>query len=220
MVSGKIKVVIVAGTRPNFIKIAPLVKELKRHALVEFVLINTGQHYDFEMAGIFFKDLQIKTPDYNLGIGSGSHAYQMGTMMIEIEKIIIKENPTAVIVVGDVNSTLAAALTAKKLGVSVVHIEAGLRSGDERMPEETNRILTDHISDVLFCTEPGAVKNLLREGISKKKIYYVGNIMIDTLLAHKSSFDGYGKKIMQNFQLKPKEYALLTLHRQENVDRR
>jgi UDP-N-acetylglucosamine 2-epimerase (non-hydrolysing) len=212
----KIKILTIVGTRPNFIKISPLFKEFRNHKIINPILVHTGQHYDFEMSQIFFQDLKIPKPNYNLGVGSDSHAWQTAKIMEKLEPVLLKEKPNLVIVVGDVNSTLAGALTAAKLHIPVAHIEAGLRSFDKKMPEEINRILTDHISDFLFCPTKNAVENLTKEGI-KKGIYEVGDIMYDTFLkniqiAQKNS------KVLKKLKLKPKNYFLLTLHRPQNVD--
>jgi len=212
----KLKFLIVVGARPNFIKIAPLFEEFKNYKNIKPVLVHTGQHYDYEMSQIFFQDLDIPTPDYNLGVGSGSHAYQTAEAMKRLEPALLKEKPDLVIVVGDVNSTLAGALAAVKLHIPVAHIEAGLRSFDISIPEEINRVLTDHISDFLFCPTKTAVKNLKKEGITKG-VYFTGDIMYDAFLknikiAQKKS------KIFQKLGLKPKTYLLLTLHRPSNVD--
>lgn len=232
----KIKIICVAAARPNFMKIAPLIDELNRYCKkkssrysnksrpitqltkypITYKLVHTGQHYDYQMSGSFFKELNIPKPDYNLGVKAGLHGEQTGKTMIKFEKVCLKERPNLVIVVGDVNSTLAGALVAAKLHIPVAHIEAGLRSGDMTMPEEINRILTDHISDYLFTTEKDANKTLLKEGINKKKIFFVGNIMIDTLL--KQQKKAKKSKILKKFNIKPKQYALLTLHRPSNVD--
>ena len=215
--SRKIKIINIVGTRPNFIKIAPLLAEQKKYSEVILpVLVHTGQHYDFELSEVFFKDLNIPKPDYHLGVGSGSHARQTAEMMRRFDRIILKEKPDLVLVVGDCNSTLAGALVAAKLHIPVVHIEAGLRSFDMSMPEEINRRLTDHISDYLFVTELSGVKNLLNEGIKRKKIFFVGNVMIDTLL--NSRFKIQNSKILEKLGLDKKKYAVLTLHRPENVD--
>lgn len=205
------KIISVVGTRPNFVKIASLVKEFSKHPDITNILVHTGQHYDEKMSDSFFRELEIPEPDINLGIGSGSHAEQTGRIMIEFEKVLLNEKPDLVLVVGDVNSTLACALTSVKLGIKVAHIEAGLRSFDREMPEEINRILTDQISDCLFTTEKDAEKNLLNEGIAKSKIFFVGNLMIDTLLIHKERASNL-KKPDSN------DYAILTLHRPSNVD--
>jgi len=205
------KIISVVGTRPNFVKIASLVKEFSKHPDITNILVHTGQHYDEKMSDSFFRELEIPEPDINLGIGSGSHAEQTGRIMIEFEKVLLNEKPDLVLVVGDVNSTLACALTSVKLGIKVAHIEAGLRSFDREMPEEINRILTDQVSDYLFTTEKDAEKNLLNEGIAKSKIFFVGNLMIDTLLIHKERASNL-KKPDSN------DYAILTLHRPSNVD--
>jgi UDP-N-acetylglucosamine 2-epimerase (non-hydrolysing) len=214
------KILSVVGARPNFIKIAPLAEEFKKHPEIKHILVHSGQHYDYEMSDSFFKDLNIPKPDYNLGIGSGLPGWQIGETIIELEKIYLAEKPDLVVVVGDVNSTLAGALSAIKLRIPIAHIEAGLRSFDRLMPEEINRLLTDQIADYLFVTEPSAIKNLLREGISKKKIFYVGNIMIDTLKNQKSKIknQNYREELLGRFNLKTKQYAVLTLHRPSNVD--
>jgi len=212
----KKKIICVAAARPNFMKIAPLLDEFKKHKEFKPILVHTGQHYDYNMSGSFFKELNIQKPNYNLGIKAGPHGEQTGKTMIEFEKVCLKEKPQLVIVVGDVNATIACALVASKLHILIAHIEAGLRSFDKNMPEETNRILTDHISDYLFATCEDGKKNLLKEGIDKKKIFFVGNIMIDTLL--KQQTKSKKSKILKNLNIKPKEYALLTLHRPSSVD--
>src|SRR5215467_9889643 len=175
------KIINIVGARPNFIKIAPLMKEMRKHAGIDTMLVHTGQHYDVSMAGQFFEDLQMSPPDVSLEVGSGSHAYQTSEVMKRLEPILERERPDVVLVVGDVNSTLAAALTAAKLQIQVAHVEAGLRSFDRSMPEEINRVLTDSISDYLFVTEEDAIENLLREGRPKERIYMVGNVMIYAL---------------------------------------
>ena len=209
------KVYIVAGARPNFMKIAPIINELK-NSNIEFKLIHTGQHYDNNMSKVFFDDLGIPEPNVYLNVGSGTHAFQTAKIMIEFEKVILKEEPSLVLVVGDVNSTLACALVAKKRGIKIAHVEAGLRSFDQTMPEEINRLLTDQISDFLFITERSAELNLIKEGIDKKKIFFVGNIMIDTLIKNleRARIINYYEKL----NLKKKEFALVTLHRPSNVD--
>jgi len=212
----KIKVICVAAARPNFMKIAPLLEEFKKHKEFNPILVHTGQHYDYNMSGSFFKELNIPKPNYNLGIKAGKHGEQTGKTMIEFEKVCVKEKPQLVIVVGDVNATIACALVASKLHIKIAHIEAGLRSFDRNMPEEINRILTDHISDYLFTTCEDGEKNLLKEGINKNKIFFVGNIMIDTLL--KQQKKAKHSRILKKLNLKVKEYALLTLHRPSNVD--
>jgi len=209
-------IVNVVGARPNFIKMAPIVEELRKHEKIEFILVHTGQHYDYEMSATFFADLSLSDPDIHLGVGSGSHAEQTGQIMMRFEKVLVEHRPDLVIVVGDVNSTLACALAATKLHIPVAHVEAGLRSFDRMMPEETNRLITDAISDYLFVTEKSGKENLLKEGIAPNKIFLVGNVMIDTLLK-------YGEKasrssVLSELNLLSREYAVLTLHRPENVD--
>jgi len=212
----KIKILCVVGARPNFIKITPLIKEFKKYPKFQPIIVHTGQHYDYKMSGTFFKELNIPKPNYNLGIKAGLHGEQTGKTMIEFEKVCLKEKPDLVVVVGDVNSTLAGALVAAKLHIPVAHIEAGLRSFDKTMPEEINRVLTDHLSDILFCPTKTAVKNLKNEGI-KKNIYNVGDLMYDVFLK-KIKFIQTESKILEKLNLKPKEYALLTIHRASNVD--
>jgi UDP-N-acetylglucosamine 2-epimerase (non-hydrolysing) len=224
----KLKWLTVAGARPNFMKIAPLIKEIERYndncekdsSAIMPILVHTGQHYDDRMSKVFFEDLNLPKPDIDLGIGSASHAVQTAKIMIEFEKVCLNMKPDLVIVVGDVNSTMACSLVAVKLGIKVAHIEAGLRSFDRSMPEEINRIVTDSISDYLFTTCEDANKNLIREGVSEDKIYFVGNLMVDTLLSHKDKADK--SHILETLNLTNgngvKDYALLTLHRPSNVD--
>ena len=200
------RLIIAVGTRPNFVKISPLIKQLRN---IEYKLVHTGQHYDVCMSECFFRDLDLPDPDINLGIGSGTHAEQTGKIMIEFEKVCQKEKPDLVVVVGDVNSTLGCALAAAKLNIKVAHIEAGVRVFDNSIPEEVNRRLVDHISDVLFAPNYSAVDNLVREGISTKKIHLVGNIMVDSLKANLDKCSGTAYY---------KPYVLATIHRPENVD--
>ena len=180
---------------------------------INFKLVHTGQHYDPEMSETFFRDLELPSPDIYLGVGSGSHSQQVARVMMRFEEVCLKEKPDAVVVVGDVNSTLACALTAAKLGITVAHVEAGLRSFDRTMPEEINRVATDALSDFLFTTEKSANKNLMKEGIAKKRIFFVGNVMIDTLLKFKAKANEKAK-----INLKGLDFALVTLHRPTNVD--
>ncbi|HKI79758.1 MAG TPA: UDP-N-acetylglucosamine 2-epimerase (non-hydrolyzing) [Ignavibacteriaceae bacterium] len=211
------KILTVVGARPNFMKVAPIHKALQKYKKsVTHLICHTGQHYDTNMSEIFFKQLELPVPDYFLGIGSGSHAEQTGRIMIEFEKLLIKENPVLVIVVGDVNSTIACALTAKKLHIKVAHVEAGLRSFDRDMPEEVNRILTDSISDYLFVTEKSGLVNLKNEGIDKGKVFFVGNCMIDSLI----SILKLTKKtnILKKYELNQNDYIIVTMHRPSNVD--
>lgn len=211
-----LKIVNVVGTRPNFVKIAPLVKEMGKHPEIRHLLVHTGQHYDATMSKFFFDDLGIPKPDINLGVGSDSDIGHTARIMLAFEKILLKEKPSLVIVVGDVNSTFAAAIAAKKCGVKIAHVEAGLRSFDMDMPEEINRILTDHVSDFLFTTEESGNRNLISEGISKNRIFLVGNVMIDTLLLHREK--SKSSRILSKLGLSRRNYAVLTLHRPSNVD--
>jgi UDP-N-acetylglucosamine 2-epimerase (non-hydrolysing) len=205
-------------------KIAPLLRAIDKHnelnKLNELpitpILVHTGQHYDYEMSQAFFQDLELPEPDIYLRVGSGTHAEQTGKVMIELEKVLVEEKPDLVVVVGDVNSTLAAAIAAVKLNIPVAHVEAGLRSYDRAMPEEINRLLTDQISDYLFTPSPDADENLKREGIPQQKIFLVGNVMVDSLLFNKARADQ--SRILARLKLTEKGYALLTLHRPSNVD--
>ncbi len=206
----------VVGARPNFMKIAPLMEAYRRAPSIRPSLIHTGQHYDRALSDLFFRQLGIPKPDLNLNVGSGSHATQTAEIMKRFEPVVLDLKPDAVLVVGDVNSTIACGLVAVKLGVRLIHVEAGLRSGDRTMPEEINRILTDRISDVLFCTEKSGVENLKREGIDRKKTFLVGNVMIDTLLRHRAKAER--SRILNTLGLAPRGYAVLTLHRPSNVD--
>ena len=211
------KILHVVGARPNFIKIAPIMEEMNRYPdRFEQVLVHTGQHYDDEMSQVFFDDLDIPRPDVYLGVGSGSHAEQTARVMLAFEPVVLEQRPDLVLVVGDVNSTLACALVCTKLGVQVAHVEAGLRSFDHTMPEEVNRVLTDQIADLLFTTERDANENLLREGVAEEKIHFVGNVMIDTLLRHKER--ALALDVLGRYGLEPEGFALLTLHRPSNVD--
>lgn len=193
------KILSVVGARPNFMKIAPIAKAIDEHngrnsPFINHIIVHTGQYYDEKMSKLFFDELGIPRPDYNIEVGSGSHAYQTAEIMKRLEAVFLKEEPEFVMVVGDVNSTIAAALVASKLGIKVVHVEAGLRSFDRSMPEEINRVLTDAISDLLFITEKSAETNLLNEGISQEKIQFVGNVMIDTLEKHKEKAWSFNPK--------------------------
>jgi len=210
------KLVIVAGARPNFMKVAPLMWEICRRPEVTGFLVHTGQHYDEKMSKLFFEQLQIPRPNVDLEVGSGSHAVQTAEVMKRFEPVIQAERPDAVVVVGDVNSTIACALTAVKLGVPVAHVEAGLRSFDTTMPEEINRLLTDAVSHWLFVSEPSGLANLRREGYAAERVFYVGNVMIDTLIACRDRFER--TDALDEFGIKKKQYAVLTLHRPANVD--
>jgi UDP-N-acetylglucosamine 2-epimerase (non-hydrolysing) len=222
---------LVAGARPNFMKIAPLVhalsarKDSARAAGIDLSIsiVHTGQHYDANMSDVFFQELEIPTPDRHLDVGSGSHAEQTAKIMMAFEKVLLDDRPDLVVVVGDVNSTIACALTSKKLGVKVAHVEAGLRSFDMGMPEEINRKLTDAISDLLFVTEESGIRNLVAEGVAREKIFLVGNVMIDTLkrnLARIEKREFVPTGIARDFCDSAKRYAVLTLHRPSNVDRK
>jgi len=216
------KLVLIAGARPNFIKIAPLIWEFKRRQKKsadfehEYFFIHTGQHFDPAMSDFFLDDLEIESPHLNLGVGSGSHAVQTARIMVRLERSLKKIKPDVVVVVGDVNSTLAAALTAAKMGIKLAHVEAGLRSFDRRMPEELNRIVIDHLSDYLFTPSREANENLIVEGIASEKIYFVGNVIIDTLIHCRPKAEAM--KFYEKLGLKEKGYAVLTLHRPSNVD--
>lgn len=213
----KLKVVVVVGARPNLIKSAPLLREMK--LLGDFfdpLIHHTGQHYDTLMSEIFFKDLDLPRPEVFLAVGSTTHIQQIARGMLALEGSLFRLKPHLIIVVGDVNSTLAGALAAKKLGIPLVHVEAGLRSFDESMPEEINRILVDRLADLLFTTEESANKNLIKEGIDSKKIHFVGNVMIDTLVYHSPQISN--SLILNKLSLDNDNYGVLTLHRPSNVD--
>ncbi len=211
-----IKLAMVAGARPNFMKIAPLMKALDGDAAFEVALIHTGQHYDDNMSGQFFRDLGLPQPHFHLEVGSGSHAQQTAEIMKRIEPVLEKIRPTAVVVVGDVNSTAAAAMVAKKFGIDVVHAEAGLRSFDRTMPEEINRIVTDSITDIFLVTEESGCANLLREGVAAERIHLVGNLMIDSLRQHLER--ARQSDITDRLGVRGKPYGVVTLHRPANVD--
>ena len=198
------KIINVVGTRPNFIKIAPIIREMKKHKDISFLLIHTGQHYDDEMSETFFKDLDIPKPDRYLGVGSASHAEQTGRIMIEIEKVLILEKPDLILVVGDVNSTIATALASVKLHIPIAHVEAGLRSFNRDMPEEINRILTDHISNLLFCPTETAVEHLKNEGITDG-VYLVGDVMYDAAIQNMEIADNRSN-ILERLAINSKKY--------------
>ena len=211
------KIISVVGARPNFMKVAPIHKAFQKYNnQVKHLICHTGQHYDKKMSKIFFEDLEMPVPDFYLGVGSGSHAEQTAKVMIEFEKVLINEKPDLVIVVGDVNSTVACSLVAAKLNIKVAHVEAGLRSFDRTMPEEINRLLTDSISDYLFVSEKSGLKNLANEGIKEDKIFFVGNVMIDSLIHYLSKAEK--SSVLKDYSLNPSEYILVTLHRPSNVD--
>ena len=209
------KIVHVVGARPNYMKIAPLMDALARQTAFAQVLVNTGQHYDENMAGSFFSELQLPRPDRNLGVGSGSHAAQTARVMTGFEEVCIGERPDLVVVVGDVNSTMAAALVAAKLMIPIAHVEAGLRSFDRTMPEEINRIVTDRLADLLLTPSSDGDDHLRAEGVAAEKIHLVGNIMIDSLLRHLPSAT---LDRIKGVPVKAGHYAVLTLHRPSNVD--
>jgi len=221
----KKRIILVAGARPNFMKIAPLFKELNKAGHFTITLVHTGQHYDKKLSKVFFDELKIPKPDINLGVGSGSHAQQTAQVLEKFDAVLEKRGAELVIVVGDVNSTIACALAAAKRGIMVAHVEAGLRSFDWTMPEEINRVVTDSVSDFLFCTEESAIENLKKEGVPDERIHFVGNVMIDTLLANKKIAQSKSKILNELFkdQLKADkknipDYAVATLHRASNVD--
>ena len=209
------RIVNIVGARPNFMKMAPLMREMRRHPEIAATLVHTGQHYDDSMAGQFFRDLDLSRPDISLEVGSGSHAHQTAEVMKRLEPVLNRIQPHLVLVVGDVNSTLAAAVTAVKLGIPVAHVEAGLRSFDRSMPEEINRLLTDAISEYLFVTEESGRVNLLREGIQPQKIHMVGNVMIDSLEQCRPVWER--SDVVARLGL-PRDYGVVTLHRPSNVD--
>ncbi len=212
-----LKILNIVGARPNFMKIAPIVREMRRRS-DEFLplIVHTGQHYDAAMSDSFFVDLGIPKPDFHLEIGSASHAVQTAKIMIAFEPIVLAEKPDWVLVVGDVNSTIACAIVCAKLGIKIAHVEAGLRSRDRTMPEEINRILTDSISDLLLTTSQDADENLKQEGVADDKIKFVGNVMIDSLFYNLEK--SKESKARENLDLNHKDYAVLTLHRPSNVD--
>ena len=231
MKNQKIKLLLVAGARPNFMKIAPIVRALSAKCngqsdpqitQIKWKIVHTGQHYDYEMSQAFFDDLEIPKPDFFLDVGSGSHAVQTARIMVAFEKVCLSEKPDIVIVVGDVNSTLACSIVAKKLMIDVAHVEAGLRSFDLTMPEEINRMVTDSISDYCFVTEKSAIENLLKEGKPKEKIHFVGHVMIDNLLYQAERLKSKDLTQFSTYELKKGigDYLFLTLHRPSNVDSR
>ena len=233
------KIISIVGARPNFMKVAPFIHAINSHNnlssnKIDHLLVHTGQHYDDRMSRVFFEELNIPMADINLGIGSGTHAEQVGYSMVELEKVLIKKKPDWVVVFGDVNAILAASVTAKKLHIKVCHVEAGLRSGDEKMPEEINRLVADRLSDLLLTPDKISVENLKKEGMPDHKIKFVGNIMIDTLEANREKVQNLNIKsiISENIidnqftqnsfrtlaSSLPRSFALMTLHRPANVD--
>lgn len=211
------KILNVVGARPNFMKIAPIMEHMKASSKITPVLVHTGQHYDPNMNDVFFDQLEIPRPDIELDVGSGGQAWQVSETVLKFDPVLEKESPDAVLVVGDVNATVACSLAASYRRIPVIHVEAGLRSFDWHMPEEINRVVTDRLSDVLFITEPSARENLLKEGVPEEKIQFVGNVMVDTLLKYREQA-GRASIILKRLQLRPGGYAVVTLHRPSNVD--
>jgi len=209
-------IVHVVGARPNFMKIAPILAACAARPTLRSTLVHTGQHYDGAMSELFFDQLRIPRPDVNLDVGSASHAQQTAAVLQRFEPVLLTHRPHLVLVVGDVNSTLACSLAAVKLGIPVAHVEAGLRSFDRAMPEEINRLVTDAIAELLFVTEQGAIANLEREGVEAARIHFVGNVMIDTLLAHRAA--AASSDVVERLGVRAGSYAVLTLHRPANVD--
>ena len=210
------KIIHVVGARPNFMKVAPVMTALSSYHHIQQQLVHTGQHYDANMSDIFFRQLDLPEPDVNLGVGSASHAMQTAQIMMQFERVILEHKPDLVLVYGDVNSTVAAALVCAKLGVTVGHVEAGLRSFDRTMPEEINRLMTDHIADMLFTPSVDGNENLAREGVGREKIHFVGNVMIDTLVRLLPA--AAENDALTRLALQPQQYGLVTLHRPSNVD--
>lgn len=210
------KILNIVGARPNFMKVAPLHRAFRQYPTFQSKIVHTGQHYDAKMSDVFFNQLELPNPDYFLGIGGGSHAQQTARIMLEFEQVMEAEQPDVVLVVGDVTSTIACALVAVKMHIPVVHVEAGLRSGDRRMPEEINRILTDSISDQLFITEQAGIDNLKREGVADDKVHFVGNVMIDSLVHYRRK--AAETRTVEKLGLESGSYVLMTMHRPANVD--
>ena len=210
------KIAIIIGTRPEIIKTSPIIRECSRQDL-DYLIIHTNQHYKYEMDKIFFENLELPQPSYNLNVGSALHGAQTGKMLKEIEKVLLEEKPNIVLVQGDTNTTLAGALASVKLHIPVGHVESGMRNFDKKMPEEINRVLVDHCSDYLFCPTKTAKKNLLHEGINQKKIYLVGDTIVDAITQNIYISDKKSK-ILSELHISQKNYFLLTLHRAENVD--
>src|SRR6266480_2210879 len=212
----RVRILHVVGARPNFMKVAPILAQLRRREGVKQVLVHTGQHYDARMSDVFLRDLGMPDPDVHLGVGSGTHAQQTAKVMVEIEPVLVRERPDVVVVAGDVNSTVAVALVAAKMGVAIAHVEAGLRSRDWTMPEEINRVLTDRLSDRLYAPSRDACSNLFSEGIPEERVRLVGNIMVDTLRAQLPKIDQKG--LLREHNVEAGRYVLVTLHRPSNVD--
>ncbi len=216
MGNNRLRIMSIVGARPNMMKIAPLLAELRLHKEIEPVLVHTGQHYDYSMSQVFFDQLHLPHPDYNLEAGSGKHYIQIAEIMRKFGELVEQDRPDMVLVAGDVNSTVACALVAAKEGIPVAHVEAGLRSFDRSMPEELNRILTDTVSDLLFTTEESANRNLSNEGVDPGKVFFVGNLMIDSLM--KAMENSPASSLRSELGLNAQAYAVLTLHRPSNVD--
>jgi UDP-N-acetylglucosamine 2-epimerase (non-hydrolysing) len=219
--TNRTKIILVAGARPNFMKVAPIIRELRKHEDVfDWRLVHTGQHYDHGMSDVFFQELGIPEPNFHMGAGGGSHAEQTARIMVAFEKYCEEQKPDLVMVVGDVNSTLACSIVAKKLNIKVAHVEAGLRSGDMQMPEEINRMVTDAISDYFFVTEPSGVENLRREGHAEDSIHFVGHVMIDNLYYQLEQLKQIDTRSFSTHALKSRlgKYGVVTLHRPSNVD--
>ena len=214
------KILNIVGARPNFMKVAPLHRAFQRHPALESKIVHTGQHYDAKMSDVFFTQLEMPKPDYFLGIGGGSHTQQTAKIMLAFEEVLEKEKPDLVLVVGDVNSTIACALVAVKMNIPVAHVEAGLRSGDRGMPEEINRILTDSISDYLFVTEMSGMINLAKENVPDERIFFVGNCMIDSLVHYqvRARQLSYAEVLPGKPAVEDQSYILMTMHRPSNVD--
>lgn len=209
---------IILGTRPEIVKMSPVIRECQERK-IDFFVIHSGQHYSYNMDRIFFKELELEEPKYNLGVGSGAHGVQTGTMLAKIEEILIKEKPWIVIVQGDTNTVLAGCLAAVKLGIKVAHVEAGMRSFDRTMPEEINRVVVDHTADFNFAPNQNAIDNLVHEGIELEKIVHSGNTLIDAVIQG-SVISEVKSRILDDLKLRKAEYVLATIHRQENVDNR
>ncbi len=212
------KIIHVVGARPNFMKASPVLAAFENHENVEQFLVHTGQHYDANMSKVFFEDLDLREPDFNLEIGSASHAVQTANIMIRFEQLVLEIQPDWVLVYGDVNSTVAAALVCSKLHIKIAHVEAGLRSFDRAMPEEINRLITDKVVDLLLPPSQDGVDHLLNEGVSEEKIVLVGNVMIDTLVRLKPKAEERWDSMSKSYGLEEKKYVLVTLHRPSNVD--
>ena len=212
-----LKLMSIIGARPQFIKAAIVSRLLREEGDIDEILVHTGQHYDHNMSRIFFDELEIREPEVNLGIGGGNHGEQTGKMIVRIEELMLENKPDLVLVYGDTNSTLAGSLAAAKLHIPLAHVEAGLRSYNKQMPEEINRILTDHVSDILFTPSDTATQNLLKEGIDAQKIDQVGDVMYDATLYYQEKAENQSD-VLSHLKLKPKSYSLVTIHREENTD--